>query len=121
MILLALVHRKQKPLKVTLTTLNMVPNCNLQFHLITNCDVAEIIAILKPKTSTNIDNISSKLLKQTLDSITESLTIIVNEMLKTGTFPELLKTSKVHVIPLYKTYDIYYIVFCHISLCLYAM
>ena len=63
------------------------PNCNLQFHPITNCDVAEIIGNLKPKTSTGIDNVSSKLLRQTKDSITESLTIIVNQMLKTGTFP----------------------------------
>ena len=79
------------------------PNCNLQFHPITNCDVAEIIGNLKPKTSTGIDTISSKLLRQTKDSITESLTIIVNQMLKTGTFPELLKISK--VIPLYKKGD----------------
>ena len=79
------------------------PNCNLKIHPITNCDVAEIIGNLKPKTSTGIDNISSKLLRQTKDSITESLTIIVNQMLKTGTFPELLKTSK--VIPLYKKGD----------------
>ena len=56
------------------------PNCNLQFHPITNSDVAEIIGNLKPKTSTGIDNISSKLLRQTKDSITESLTIIVNQM-----------------------------------------
>ena len=75
-------------------------NCNLQFYPITNCDVAEIIGNLKSKTSTGIDNISSMLLRQTKDSITESLTIIVNQMLKTGTFPELLKTSK--VITLYK-------------------
>ena len=46
------------------------PNCNLQFHPITNCDVAEIIGNLKPKTSTGMDNISSKLLRQTKDSIT---------------------------------------------------
>ena len=71
------------------------PNCNLQFHPITNCDVAVILGNLKPETSTGIDTISSKLLRQTKDSITESLTIIVNQMLKTGTFPELLKISKV--------------------------
>ena len=69
----------------------------------TNCDVAELIGNLKPKTSTGIDKISGNLLKQTKDSITESLSIIVNQMLKTGTFPELLKTSK--VIPLYKKGD----------------
>ena len=65
--------------------------------------MAEIIGNLKPKTSTGIDTISSKLLRQTNDSITESLTIIVNQMLKTCTFPELLKISK--VIPLYKKGD----------------
>ena len=50
--------------------LNNKPDCNLQFHPITNCDVAEIIGNLKPKTSTGIDNISSKLLRKTKDSIT---------------------------------------------------
>ena len=83
--------------------LSKKPNCNLQFHPITKCDVAEIIGNLKPKTSTGIDTISSKLLRQTKDSITKTLTIIVKQMLKTGTFPELLKTSK--VIPLYKNGD----------------
>ena len=63
------------------------PNFKLEFHPITNCDVAEIIGNLKPKTSTGIDHISSKLFRQTKDSITESLTIIVNQMLITGTFP----------------------------------
>ena len=51
------------------------PNCNLQFHPIAQTDVAQIIDNLKPKTSTGIDNISSKLLKQTKDSITAALTI----------------------------------------------
>ena len=65
--------------------------------------MAEIISNLKPKTSTGIDNVSSKLLRQTKDSITESLTIIVSQMLKTGTFPELLKAS--NVIHIYKKGD----------------
>ena len=51
------------------------PNCNLQFHPIAQTDVAQIIDNLKPKTSTGIDNISIKLLKQTKDSITAALTI----------------------------------------------
>ena len=33
------------------------PKCNLQFHPITQGDVAQIIDGLKPKTSTGIDNI----------------------------------------------------------------
>ena len=49
------------------------PKCNLQFHPIDQTDVAQIIDNLKPKTSTGIDNISSKLLKQTKNSITAPL------------------------------------------------
>ena len=105
-ILLALVRRKQKTPQGNSNYsdyLSNKPNCNLQFHPITNCDVAEIIGNLKPITSRGIDNIPSKLLKQTKSSIAESLTIMVNQKLKTGTFPKLLKTSI--VIPLYKEGD----------------
>ena len=55
------------------------------------------------KTSTRIDNISSKLLKQTKDSITAPLTIILNQLMATGLFPDAIKISK--VIPLYKKGD----------------
>ena len=65
--------------------------------------MAKIIGNLEPITSKSIDNIPSKLLKQTKSSITESLTIMVNQKLKTGTFPKLLKTSI--VLPLYKEGD----------------
>ena len=53
------------------------PKSNLQLHPITQGDVAQIIDSLKPKTSTGIANISSKLLKRTKDSITAPLTIII--------------------------------------------
>ena len=79
------------------------PNCNFQFHPIAQTDVAHIIDNLKPKTSTGIDNISSKLLKRTKDSITAPLTIIINQMMASGLFPDALKVSK--VIPLYKKDD----------------
>ena len=79
------------------------PKCNLQFHRITQGDVAQIIDSLKPKTSTGIDNISSKLLKRTKDNITAPLTIIINQMITSGIFPDALKISK--VIPLYKKGD----------------
>ena len=65
--------------------------------------MAQIIDSLKPKTSTGIDNISSKLLKRTKDSITAPLTIIINRMITSGIFPNALKISK--VIPLYKKGD----------------
>ena len=76
---------------------------NLQFHPIAQTDVAQIIDNLKSKTSTGIANISSKLLKQTKDSITAPLTIIINQMMATGLFTDALKISK--VIPLYKKGD----------------
>ena len=76
------------------------PKCNLQFHPITQGDVAQIINSLKLKTSTGIDNISSKLLKRTKDSITIPLTIIINQMITSGIFPDALKIFK--IIPLYK-------------------
>ena len=76
------------------------PKCNLQFQPITQGDVAQIIHSLKPKTSTEIYNISSKLLKRTKDSITAPLTIIINHMMTSGIFPDALNMSK--VIPSYK-------------------
>ena len=77
--------------------------CTLQFHPIDQTNVAQIIDNLKPKTSTGIDNISSKLLKQTKESITAPLTIIINQMMATDLFPDALKICK--VIPLYKKGD----------------
>ena len=65
--------------------------------------MAQIIDSLKPKTSTGIDNISSKLLKRTKDSITAPLTIIINQMITSGIFLDALKISK--VTPLYKKGD----------------
>ena len=79
------------------------PNCNLQFHPIAQTDVAQIIDNLRPKTSTGIDNISSKLLKLTKDSITAPLTIIINQMMASDIFLDALKVSK--IIPLYEKGD----------------
>ena len=69
------------------------PKCNSQFHPITQGNVTQTIDSLYPKTSTGIDNISSKLLKRTKDSITAPLTIIINQMMTSGIFPGALKTK----------------------------
>ena len=58
---------------------------------------------MKPKVSTGIDSISNKVLKEVKEAIVIPLTIIINQMLMTGIFPNLLKISK--VIPLYKKDD----------------
>ena len=63
----------------------------------------KIIEHLKNKTSTGTDGISNKLIKTAKNELVKPLTIIINQMLHTGIFPEPLKISK--VVPLYKAND----------------
>ena len=79
------------------------PNSNLTFQPITVDITSRIIDSLKSKTSTGVDCISNKLLKFVRNVISEPLTIIINQMLNVGVFPDLLKISK--VIPIYKKED----------------
>ena len=75
-------------------------NCTLIFQEITVDNTRRIIDSLKPKTSTGVDSVSNKLLKFVKTAISEPLTIIINQMLRVGIFPDLLKISK--VVPVYK-------------------
>ena len=63
----------------------------------------KIICNLKPKSSAGYDNISTKFLKEIENVILRPLSIIINESLCTGIFPDELKIAK--VIPLYKKDD----------------
>ena len=83
--------------------LNNKPTSTLHFETISIHTTLQIIDSLKPKTSTGIDLISNKLIKFMKEIIAEPVTIIINQMLNTGIFPESLKISK--VIPLYKKDD----------------
>ena len=65
--------------------------------------IMKIIKHLKNKTSTGTDGISHKLIKTAKNEPIKPLTIIINQMLHTGIFPEPLKISK--VVPLYKAND----------------
>ena len=65
--------------------------------------VMKIIEHLKNKTSTGTDCISNKLIKTAKNELIKPLTIIINQTLHTGIFPEPLKISK--VVPLYKAND----------------
>ncbi len=65
--------------------------------------VRKIIGELKPKTSCGFDGFSMKLIKRIQDPITEPITMIINQMLHTGIFPNDLKIAK--VIPLFKKGD----------------
>ena len=76
------------------------PNCNLKFQSVTVDNVSRIIDSLKPKTSSGVDCISNKLMKYVKNVIMEPLTVIINQMLNVGIFPDSLKISK--VIPIYK-------------------
>ena len=58
---------------------------------------------LKNKTSTDVDGISNKLLKTSINELVKPLSIIINQMLNTGIFPEQLKISK--VVSIYKAND----------------
>ena len=66
-------------------------------------DIEKIIRNLKPKSSAGCDNISTKLLKEIENVISRPLSIIINQSLCTGIFPDKLKIAK--VIPLYKKDD----------------
>ena len=74
-------------------------NCTLMFEPITVDTISRIMGDLKPKTSTGVDNISNKLLKFVKNVISEPLSIIINQILKLGIFPDSLKISK--IVPLY--------------------
>ena len=91
------------PLSAFDTYLTDKPNCNFQFKEMTAADIFEIINSMKPKASSGIDELSNKILKHIQEVIVPPLTIIINQMLNTGLFPEKLKVSK--VIPLYKKGD----------------
>ena len=72
----------------------------LSFHTIDEETTAHIINRLKNKESSGIDGISNKLLKIAKNQITKPLTLIINQMIKTGIFPDKLKISR--VTPIYK-------------------
>lgn len=63
-------------------------------------EISKIIDKLKPKTSTGIDEISCKLIKQSNTLIIPLLTYIINLSLETGKVPDDMKLAK--IIPVYK-------------------
>ncbi len=62
-----------------------------------------IIDKLAPKTSFGFDGISTKLVKTAQEALIKPLTIIINQMLNTGIFPDKLKIAK--ICPIYKKDD----------------
>ena len=73
---------------------------NFTFKPISEGTTINILDSLKPKPNCGNDGISTKLLKAIKQEIFKPLTIIINQSLATGIFPDPLKITK--VIPLYK-------------------
>ena len=73
---------------------------NFTFELILEATTMKMLNNLKPKPSCGYDGISTKLLKTCRLEICKPLTLIINQMLTTGIFPDDLKVAK--VIPLFK-------------------
>ncbi len=63
-------------------------NHNCQFKNINEKVITNIIDKLAPKTSCGFDGISSKLLKTIKITLTTPITLIINQMLNSGIFPE---------------------------------
>ena len=76
---------------------------NFTFKPISEGTTINILYSLKPKFTCGNDGISTKLLKAIKQEICKPLTIIINQSLATGIFPDPLKIAK--VIPRYKKGD----------------
>ena len=74
-----------------------------RFAPVSEEDVIKIIHNLKPKSSCGFDEISVKLIKFAKNELCKPITVIVNQCLETGIFPDKLKIAK--VIPLFKKGD----------------
>jgi retron-type reverse transcriptase len=65
--------------------------------------VDKIIDQLSPKTSFGFDGLSTKLIKNVKPVLVKPITIIINQMLNNGIFPDKLKIAK--IVPTYKKED----------------
>ena len=75
-------------------------NHTFKFHDINEDTINSIIDKLSPKTSFGFDGLSTKLIKIVKLILVRPITIIVNQMLNTGVFPDKLKIAKIN--PIYK-------------------
>ena len=76
---------------------------SLKFNCITENETMKAIDRLENKSSSGHDGISNKLLKLVKNELKKPLTLIINQIITTGTFPEAFKISK--ITPLYKKGD----------------
>ena len=83
--------------------LNKEIHSSFTFTNIEEAAINKIIYNLSPKSSSGCDGISSKLLKVIAPVIIKPLTLLINQLINTGTFPDKLKIAK--VIPIFKKGD----------------
>ena len=76
---------------------------NMSFSRISEEAVMEVLNNLKQKLSCGHDGISSRLLKASKNEISKPLTLIINQTLTSGIFPDTLKIA--NIIPLFKKGD----------------
>ena len=88
----------KKPFNSYLRNKNIMTT--FHFNLLNTEDTHKIVKSLKTKTSVGHDGISVKLLKDIIPGLLQPLTLILNQSIMTGIFPDSLKIAK--VIPLYK-------------------
>ena len=77
-----------------------MPKLIFLFELVSNVTVKNVINNMKPKNSSGHDGISMKLLKYLELILYKPITLLVNQSLKTGIFPDRMKIAK--IIPIYK-------------------
>ena len=68
------------------------------YFAFTNVDENDVISIinnLQSKNSYGWDSIATKLIKQIVSGISKPLTILINQVLNTGIFPDKLKIAKI--------------------------
>ena len=79
------------------------PNTVFNFHTVTPLYIENIIKNLKLTNTAGIDNISNKMIKTAVNQLVNPITSVVNLMISTSTFPDLLKRGKLK--PIYKKGD----------------
>ena len=79
------------------------PNTKFEFQPVEIKEVNKIISQLDSKNSSGYDSISNIFIKSIVDIILKPLTVIINQCLKMGLFPNQLNIAK--VVPIFKTGD----------------
>ena len=78
----------------------MYLQCTCKFEKIHEDDILKIINKMDNKSSSGYDMFSNKIIKAIKNEISNPLTLILNQMLESGIFPDSLKNAK--IFPLYK-------------------